>query len=111
ALETEWMLGNGRGGSASATVAGANTRRTHGLLVAPEPNGRLTHTLLRLDERIQLGAQRFDLGVRIQNGEPRGGLPYLESFELTPWPTWQFRAGDVLVEKSLFLVHEHNAIA
>jgi glycogen debranching enzyme len=112
ALETEWLLGNGRGGSASATVAGANTRRTHGLLVVAEPNGRLTHTLLRLEERIQLGAQRFDLGVRLQGTDPpRGGLSYLESFELAPWPIWRYRAGDVVLEKSLFLVHEHNAIA
>jgi len=32
-LETEWLLTNSRGGFASGTIAGCNTRRYHGLLV------------------------------------------------------------------------------
>jgi len=33
ALKREWLETNGLGGFASSTVAGANTRRYHGLLV------------------------------------------------------------------------------
>src|SRR5436305_2854976 len=42
-LEHEWLVTNGRGGYASGTLAGAATRRYHGLLVAalPAPLGRL----------------------------------------------------------------------
>src|SRR5438128_7137676 len=34
ALRREWLVTNGLGGYASGTVAGVNTRRYHGLLVA-----------------------------------------------------------------------------
>ena len=34
-LGKEWVLSNGTGGFCSSTVIGANTRRYHGLLVAP----------------------------------------------------------------------------
>lgn len=33
-LQREWLETNGIGGFASATIAGANTRRYHGLLTA-----------------------------------------------------------------------------
>ena len=41
-LELEWLVTNGMGGYASSTVAGANTRRYHGLLTAATrpPAGR-----------------------------------------------------------------------
>ena len=34
-LDKEWIITNGIGGYASSTIIGANTRRYHGLLVAP----------------------------------------------------------------------------
>src|SRR6266446_2287639 len=34
ALRREWLVTNGLGGYASGTIAGVNTRRYHGLLVA-----------------------------------------------------------------------------
>src|SRR5688572_6330545 len=42
-LSREWLVTNGLGGYASGTVAGVNTRRYHGLLVAalPAPHGRI----------------------------------------------------------------------
>src|SRR5688572_2092533 len=36
-VEREWLVANGLGGYASGTVAGATTRRYHGLLIAAEP--------------------------------------------------------------------------
>ena len=54
-LNEEWLVTNGLGGYASGTVAGALTRRYHGLLIAalPNPLGR-TMTLNALSERIRL---------------------------------------------------------
>jgi glycogen debranching enzyme len=39
----EWLIENGLGGYASATIAGAITRRYHGFLIAaqPAPLGRM----------------------------------------------------------------------
>jgi len=34
-LKREWIITNGIGGYSSSTIIGANTRRYHGLLVAP----------------------------------------------------------------------------
>ena len=34
-LNKEWVITNGLGGFASSTIIGANTRRYHGLLIAP----------------------------------------------------------------------------
>src|SRR6266436_281373 len=41
-VEREWLVTNGLGGYASGTIAGACTRRYHGLLIAalPAPLGR-----------------------------------------------------------------------
>lgn len=42
-IDLEWLVTNGLGGYASGTVAGAATRRYHGLLIAahPAPLGRV----------------------------------------------------------------------
>ena len=34
-LEKEWLITNGIGGYSSSTIIGSNTRKYHGLLVAP----------------------------------------------------------------------------
>ena len=36
-IEREWLVTNGLGGYASGTIAGAATRRYHGLLIAARP--------------------------------------------------------------------------
>src|SRR5260370_36754539 len=42
-VDSEWLVTNGLGGYASATGAGSNTRRYHGVLIAalPHPLGRM----------------------------------------------------------------------
>src|SRR5205823_232505 len=51
----EWLVTNGLGGYASATVAGMLTRRYHGMLIAslPAPYGRMV-LLNHLLERVRL---------------------------------------------------------
>ncbi len=69
-LDREWLLTNGLGGYASASVAGLSTRKYHGLLVAalPNPLGR-TVMLNQLHERVVLAD-----GTRVQlGGEERTG--------------------------------------
>ena len=112
ALDREWLITNGIGGSASGTAAGANARRTHALLVAASPQGRLTSMLLKLDERLVLEGAAFELGVSLWAGglvRPTGHL-LLEEFRLDPWPVWRYRAGEVVLEKSIFLIHGRNAV-
>ena len=60
----EWLLTSGTGGFAMGTVAGANTRRYHGLLVASlhPPVERRSVTLARLEETALLSAGRAAAG-------------------------------------------------
>lgn len=112
ALRREWLVTNGVGGSASGTVAGANTRRTHGLLVSAGPHGVLHTLLLKFDERLRSDAGSFDLALNLfASGAPPSGMPPIEEFRLEPWPVWRYRAGDAVIEKAIFMVHGHNAVA
>ena len=61
-LEREWLVTNGIGGYASGTIAGINTRRFHGWLIAalPAPHGRII-MLNQLDESFCFEQQTFKL--------------------------------------------------
>ena len=59
----EWLITNGLGGFASGTVAGINTRRYHGLLVAA-PEGPDRYLLLaQLHEQLQIADKNRHLGA------------------------------------------------
>src|SRR6266576_3659572 len=66
-ITREWLVTNGLGGYASATVAGVVTRRYHGLLVAalPNPLGRMV-MLNHLGECVSANGSSVPL-----NGEER----------------------------------------
>ena len=54
-IEREWIITNGVGGYSSSTVIGANTRKYHGLLVAPlMPPGNRQVILSKVDENIEI---------------------------------------------------------
>ncbi|MGH2363282.1 MAG: glycogen debranching enzyme N-terminal domain-containing protein, partial [Chloroflexota bacterium] len=63
-LSREWLCTNGLGGFASSTLAGCNTRRYHGLLVAAldPPVGR-TLLLGKLDETLLIDGERVELAT------------------------------------------------
>ena len=53
-LTQEWLITNGIGGFSSQTVLGINTRKYHGLLVAPlVPPSRRFLILSKMDESIR----------------------------------------------------------
>lgn len=62
AIKKEWLLTNGIGGYSSSTIIGANTRKYHGLLVAPlDPPGRRFLILSKLDESIIINDKSYIL--------------------------------------------------
>jgi len=114
-LGREWLVSNGLGGYASGTVAGAVTRRYHGLLIAalPAPLGRcvmLNHLLeqLRLPDgtRVQLGGDERDVDdVQIP------GAGTLAEFRLElGLPVWRYELGDVVLEKRLWMPFQQNTV-
>ena len=65
-LKKEWLITNGIGGFSSSTVIGANTRKYHGLLIAPlTPPARRYLILSKLDESIEIRNKKYDLYTNI----------------------------------------------
>ncbi|MCU1278719.1 MAG: glycogen debranching protein [bacterium] len=112
-LSHEWLVTNGLGGYASGTIAGAATRRYHGLLVAalPAPLGRVM-MLNHLSEVLELAdSARVELGA-VERADRTLALPsrkYLVEFRLEHGlPVWYWRAGQFLVEKRVWMTYRGN---
>jgi predicted glycogen debranching enzyme len=108
----EWLETNGIGGFASSTVAGVNTRRYHGLLMAAtEPPAVRCLLLSKLEETLIVGAQRYELSTNLYTGAVHPeGYRYLTEFRLDPFPVFTFEAGGVTVEKRVFMVQGENTV-
>ncbi len=110
ALGREWLETNGIGGYCSSSIAGCNTRRYHGLLVAATrpPLGRMV-LLSKFEETLVIDGERFDLSTnRYTNAIHPEGFRYLTGFRLDPFPVWTFAAGGVTLERTVFMVHGEN---
>ena len=111
-LSREWLETNGLGGFACGTIAGANTRRYHGLLTAAlnPPGGRML-LLSKLEETLVIGNRRIDLSTNEYAGamHPEGYL-LLSEFRLDPFSTWTFEVEGVRLEKSVFMPQGSNTV-
>ncbi|HET9284676.1 MAG TPA: amylo-alpha-1,6-glucosidase [Candidatus Angelobacter sp.] len=111
-LSREWLETNGLGGFACGTIAGANTRRYHGLLTAAlsPPSGRML-LLAKLEETLVLGERRIDLSTNEYVGaiHPEGYLA-LTSFRLDPFSTWTFTVEGAVLEKIVFMLMGSNTV-
>jgi predicted glycogen debranching enzyme len=111
-LKREWLETNALGGFASSTIAGANTRRYHGLLIAATDPPAVRYLLLsKMEETLIAGGERYELATNLYPGlaHPEG-YRYLREFRLDPFPIFTFQAGDVTVEKRVFMVQGENTV-
>jgi len=110
AIEKEWLETNGIGGFASSTIIGANTRRYHGLLVANiGPHITRLVMLSKFEERIILPQGEIDFSTNLYpNSIFPNGFAYQESFELSPFPKFTYKFGNITLEKTCFMVHNEN---
>ena len=96
----EWLVTNGLGGYASATVRGEISRRYHGYLIAalPAPLGRIV--------------MLSDLTTEIEGSD--GALAHpenLREFALTDGlPSWRYEVAGRVIEKSVLLPSHHNIV-
>jgi predicted glycogen debranching enzyme len=108
----EWLVANGIGGYASGTVAGSQTRRYHGLLVAAlqPPVGR-TQLVSTIDEIVHYAGAEFSLATHHWASgavEPHGFL-LLEDFQLEgTTPVWTYALADALLEKRVWMRQGEN---
>lgn len=111
-LDREVLATDRRGGYMSTTIVGCNTRKYHGLMVAPIDQSDRTYVLLSsLDETIIQHDQSFNLAIHRFNGvyEPRGHK-YITDFEYTPTPTITYRIGGVVLRKELLWIHKRTQL-
>ncbi len=111
-LGREWIVTNGLGGYASGTIAGLNTRRFHGWLVAalPAPHGRMMmmnqiEETLRIDDRAyRLTADNLSRATQTDTVSP-----YLMNFRLeNGLPVFNYAADNFTLEKRVCMVHAQN---
>ena len=111
-LRREWLLTNGIGGYASGTLAGINTRRYHGLLVAAlAPPVQRTVLVAGMVEHAEYAGGTYPLfTLQYGDGTIDGhGYRHLEAFHLEgTLPVWRFAIADALIERRLWMVHGEN---
>jgi len=102
----EWLLTNGTGGFAMGTVAGSNTRRYHGLLVASlHPPVERVVTLARLEETALTDRGEVPLSVnQYPNTLYPDGYTRLVRFTFDDGPVWTWSVGDVVIERRVLLL-------
>ncbi len=105
----EWVEPNGLGGWAGTTVAGAHSRRHHGLLVAATGPERRSVLLSRLDETVHVAGESFELGCNRFPGTvaPRG-FEFLASFRKDLFPVYEYEMGGVRLQKTVATVAGEN---
>jgi predicted glycogen debranching enzyme len=102
-LHRELLRTNRAGSYASTTIITTNTRKYHGLLVAPQPKiDDNNHVLLsEIDETIIANNFEFHVGMRMYPGgiyEPKGHK-YLREFVSDPNPRLIYRMGGIVFIK------------
>ncbi len=111
-LEREWLITNHLGGYASSTIAGLNTRKYHGLLVAALlPPVKRTVILSRVEEYVQFDGRIDSLASNEYPGVifPEGHK-FLAAFDPQPFPRWAYRSDDWTIEKGVRLVRGQNTV-
>jgi predicted glycogen debranching enzyme len=111
-LQREMLATDRKGGYMSTTIVCCNTRKYHGLMVAPIDESDEAYVLLSsLDETIIQHDQSFNLALHRYRGvyEPRGHK-YITDFGYTPTPTITYRVGGVILRKELLWIHKRTQL-
>ena len=107
----EWLVTNSNGGYAMGTVAGVNTRRYHGLLVAALDPPAQRHVILsNIDEQVVVESDTFNISTEVlENGFRTKGYELLDLFRLDPYPIWVWELKHASFTKRLFLIDRKPA--
>ncbi len=110
-ITKEWLITNGIGGYASSTVLGINTRKYHGLLVAPlTPPARRFVILSKIDESIEIEGKKYNLYSNICKNYISDGYKYIESFEKEYMPVFTYKVGNVKIYKIICMEYGKNTV-
>ena len=110
-LKREWLITNGIGGYSSSTIIGANTRKYHGLLVAPlMPPGNRQVILSKIDESIEIEGKKYNLYTNVCKDFISDGYKNLVSFQKEYIPIFTYQVEDVVVKKFVCMEYGKNTV-
>ena len=110
-LNKEWIITNGVGGFASSTMCGANTRRYHGLLIAPlTPPARRHLILSKVDESIEINDKKYDIYTNMCKNYVSEGYKYITNFEKEYVPIYTYQVEDVIIKKYICMEYGKNTV-
>ncbi len=110
-IEKEWIITNGIGGYSSSTVFGINTRKYHGLLVAPlTPPARRHLILSKLDESIEIDGKNYAIFSNMCKNYIAEGFKYQTEFEKEYIPIYTYKIKDITIKKLICMEYGKNTI-
>ena len=110
-LKREWIITNGIGGYSSSTIIGANTRKYHGLLVAPlMPPGNRQLILSKVDESVEIDGKTYNLYTNVCKDFISDGYKNLISFEKEYIPIFTYKVEDVMIKKFICMEYGRNTV-
>lgn len=107
----EYLVSNGRGSYGFSTVAGANTRRQHGLLVV-RPQDCAQHRVLvsKLEETLFTRGKKYQLSTnRYRDVIYPDGFRYIQEFHSNPLPSILYVIHSLLIRKTVFMPEGRDA--
>ena len=112
ALALEWLETNGLGGFASGTVAGANTRRYHALLLlARTPPSDRVALVNHIEEWIEYEGRQAPLSTNLYHGAVHpNGYEACTGFSTEPWPTWTYACEGRSYRRELFMPRGRDVV-
>lgn len=110
-LNKEWLITNGIGGFASSTIIGTNTRKYHGLLIAPlKPPAQRVLILSKVDESIEIEGKKYNLYTNIGENYISQGYKYQETFEKQYIPIFKYKIGKIEITKTICMEYGKNTV-
>lgn len=111
ALKQDWIITNGLGGYSSSTILGINTRKYHGLLVAPLNPPENRHLILsKVDESFESGGKEYPIYSNIGKDYISKGYQYLKSFEKEYIPIFTYEVDGAIIKKYICMEYGKNTV-
>lgn len=111
ALKQDWIVTNGLGGYSSSTILGINTRKYHGLLVAPLNPPENRHLILsKVDESFVSGGKEYPIYSNIGKDYISKGYQYLKSFEKEYIPIFTYEVDGAIIKKYICMEYGKNTV-
>lgn len=112
ALSLEWLETNARGGFSSGTVAGANIRRYHALLLtARKPPSERLVLVNHLDEWVDVEGRSIPLSTNLYPGAVHpDGYKACAGFTADPWPTWTYDCAGAVIQREILCVQGRDLV-